>query len=427
MSKPSVLVIFLTVFIDLIGFGIIVPLIPSYSEHFGAHGAVIGLIFASFSAMQFVFAPIWGRLSDRYGRRPILLISTAGASVSYVLFARSTGLANHSAALWLMVVSRLFAGACGGNITVAQAYIADITPPAERSRKMGLIGMAFGLGFILGPFIGGRSLLYFGDTGPGWVAAGLCAANFILAYFILSESHRPDSAQAAPRPHLDQWKHTLAQPRVGFLVIAFFLATFCFSCFESTLPLLVGANFHLDFKRDATSATTITDLFVYCGLIGALVQGGAIGRLVKRMGEARLIALSLVLTAASFVWIPFVKGGSQLSWKVLFQHEGLPWVWLLLALALLSIGTSLTRPPLFGMLSNLTPSHEQGATIGVAQGAGSLARILGPVFATGLLVYSPPLPYLICAVVLLATTVLTVQRLGRVDQPPAGAVPANPK
>jgi hypothetical protein len=214
---------------------------------------------------------------------------------------------------------------------------------------------------------------------------------------------------------------------VGFLVIAFFLATFCFSCFESTLPLLVGANFHLDFKRDATSATTITDLFVYCGLIGALVQGGAIGRLVKRMGEARLIALSLVLTAVSFVWIPFVKGGSQLSWKVLFQHEGLPWVWLLLALALLSIGTSLTRPPLFGMLSNLTPSHEQGATIGVAQGAGSLARILGPVFATGLLVYSPPLPYLICAVVLLATTVLTVQRLGRVDQPPAGAVPANPK
>src|ERR1035437_2839113 len=146
MRRPSVLVIFLTVFIDLIGFGIIVPLIPSYSEHFGAHGAVIGLIFASFAAMQFVFSPIWGRLSDRYGRRPILLVSTAGAAASYVLFARSTGLANHTAALWLMVVSRMFAGMCGGNITVAQAYIADITPPAERSKKRGLIGMAFGLG-----------------------------------------------------------------------------------------------------------------------------------------------------------------------------------------------------------------------------------------------------------------------------------------
>src|ERR1035441_3259535 len=151
MKRPSVLVIFLTVFIDLIGFGIIVPLIPSYSEHFGAHGALIGLIFASYSAMQFIFSPIWGRLSDRHGRRPILLISTAGAAVSYMVFARSTGLENHTAALWLMVVSRMFAGICGGNITVAQAYIADITPPAERSKKMGLIGMAFGLGFILGP------------------------------------------------------------------------------------------------------------------------------------------------------------------------------------------------------------------------------------------------------------------------------------
>jgi MFS family permease len=417
MRKPSVLVIFLTVFIDLIGFGIIVPFIPSYGEHFGAHGIVIGAIFASYSAMQFIFSPIWGRLSDRYGRRPILLISTAGAALSYVLFARSTGLENHTLALWLIVASRVFAGICGGNITVAQAYIADITPPAERSKQMGLIGMAFGLGFILGPFIGAESMAHWGDTGPGWVAAGLCAANFLLAFFILTESHRPDSDQAPPRPHLDQWAHTLRTPKVGFLVITFFLATFCFSCFESTLTLLVGANFNLDFKRDATSARTVGYLFVYCGLIGALVQGGAIGRLVKKMGEPKLIALSLILTAASFAWLPYLKGASPLSWKVLFQHDGLPWVWFLLALALLSVGTSLTRPPLFGMLSNLTPANEQGATIGVAQGAGALARILGPVFATGLLAYSPPLPYLTCAAVLLATTGLVVQRLCRENQP----------
>ncbi len=417
MRKPSVLVILLTVFIDLIGFGIIVPLIPPLSEHFGASGVVIGLIFASFSAMQFIFSPIWGRLSDRLGRRPILLLSTAGAAVSYVLFACGTGLANHTAALWVMVVSRLFAGICGGNITVAQAYIADITPPADRSKRMGLIGMAFGLGFIFGPFIGGESMSHLGDTGPGWVAAGLCAANFLLAWFVLTESHRPDSAQAAPRPHLAQWAHTLRQPKVGFLVIVFFLATFCFSCFESTLPLVVGANFHLDYKRDATTASTIAYLYVYCGLIGALVQGGAIGRLVKKMGEPKLIALSLVLTAASFAWLPYLKGASNLSWKVLLQHDGLPWVWLLLALALLSVGTNLTRPPLFGMLSNLTPAQEQGATIGVAQGAGSLARILGPIFATALLAYSPPLPYLICAGVLLVTTVLLVQRLGQEPQP----------
>src|ERR1041385_2515722 len=135
MKKPSVLIIFLTVLIDLIGFGIVIPLVPIYSKHFGAHGAIIGLIIASFSAMQFVFSPIWGRLSDRHGRRPVLLLSTAGAAISYVLFAISSGLENHWAAIWLMVVSRSFAGMCGGNITVAQAYIADISPPEQRSRR----------------------------------------------------------------------------------------------------------------------------------------------------------------------------------------------------------------------------------------------------------------------------------------------------
>src|SRR5260370_40975705 len=155
--------------------------------------------------MQFIFSQIWGRLSDRSGRRPILLISTAGAAASYVLFAVSTGIENHATALVLMVVSRAFAGLCGGNITVAQAYIADITPPDQRSRRMGLIGMAFGLGFIFGPAIGGLSLKHLGNTGPGWIAAGLCAANFLLALAILVESRKPASEHVAPRPHIDQW------------------------------------------------------------------------------------------------------------------------------------------------------------------------------------------------------------------------------
>src|SRR5208283_4857088 len=177
--------------------------------------------------------------------------------------------------------------------------------------------MAFGLGFIFGPAIGGISLKHLGGPGPGAIAAAMCAANFVLAFLVLTESRKPASEHVAPRPHLDQWRHTLAQPKIGLLVVVFFLATFCFSCFESTLPLLVGANFHLDFKSDPTSASTVAYLFVYCGLVGALVQGGAIGRLVKKMGEPKLIALSLVLTAASFVWIPFLKGTSQLSWRVL--------------------------------------------------------------------------------------------------------------
>jgi DHA1 family tetracycline resistance protein-like MFS transporter len=410
MKKPSVLVIFLTVFLDLIGFGIVVPLIPVYSSHFGAHGVMIGAIFSSFSAMQFIFSPIWGRWSDRYGRRPILLISTAGAACSYVLFALSSGLQNHQAALWLMVVSRAFAGLCGGNITVAQAYIADITPPAQRSKRMGLIGMAFGLGFIFGPIIGGVSLQYLGGTGPGWVAASMCAANFVLAFFILMESRLPSSEPIAHRPHLDQWAHTLSQPRIGLLVIVFFLATFCFSCFESTLALVASDNFHLNVRRDETSASTVTYLFAFCGVIGALVQGGAIGRLVRKLGEPKLIATSLVLTGISLALLPLIKGSADLSWRVLLRQEGRPWLGMLGALALLSIGSSLTRPPLFGLLSNLTPPHEQGANIGVAQGAGSLARILGPLFATGLLPYHPALPYLVCTGVLLCTSALVFQR-----------------
>jgi MFS family permease len=397
-------------------------MVPIFSRHFGAHGFLIGVIIASFSAMQFFFAPVWGRLSDRHGRRPILLISTAGAAASYVLFAVSCGLEHHASALLLMVLSRMMAGLCGANITVAQAYIADITPPEQRSRRMGLIGMAFGLGFIVGPALGGLSLAGFGPnswfrgfgpTGPGWVAASLCAGNLLLAYCILTESRQAGSVQAPQRPHLDQWLHTLSQPKVGLLVITFFLATFCFSCFESTLPLLVGENFHLNFRREETTASTVAYLFVYCGLIGALVQGGAIGRLVKKMGEPRLIAVSLVLTAISLAWLPFVKGPNTFSWRLLVQPAGLPWLFLLLALALLSIGSSLTRPPLFGLLSNLTSAHEQGATIGVAQGAGSLARIIGPIFATTLLDYSAPLPYLSCTVILLATTFFVVGRLTR--------------
>jgi len=414
MRKPSVLVIFLTVFIDLIGFGIVVPLVPVYSTHFGAHGVVIGIIIASFSAMQFLFAPIWGRLSDRHGRRPILLISTAGAAGSYVLFALSSGMENHVTALWLMVLSRMFAGLCGGNITVAQAYIADITPPEERSKKMGLIGMAFGLGFIFGPFIGGKSLQYFGNIGPGWAAASLCAANFLLALFILTESRKPGSAQTPPRPHVEQWLHTMGQPKVGLLVVVFFLATFCFASFETTLGLLISGNFHLNVATHQDMKMS-GYLIAYCGVIGAAVQGGAIGRMVKRRGEARLIANSLFLLAASLAPLPFIKGPGPAAW-----------IMLLVVLAALAIGSSLTRPPVFGLISILTPPHEQGATIGVAQSAGSLARIIAPIFAAGLLVHNPPVPYLICSGISLVTAMLVVHFLCRDASPALGSEAANP-
>src|SRR5271156_2357425 len=173
--KPSLLVIFLSVFIDLIGFGIVLPLLPTYaddnfSSSFTAKGLVIGAIGASFSAMQFFFAPVWGRLSDRIGRRPVMLISNLGAAGSDVIFAVASGMSGWLG-LSLILLSRIFAGICGANLSVASAYIADITPPDKRSAKMGLIGMAFGLGFIFGPAIGAFSAGFFGKQGPGWVAA----------------------------------------------------------------------------------------------------------------------------------------------------------------------------------------------------------------------------------------------------------------
>src|SRR5438105_2934432 len=190
MRKPSLLVVFLTVFIDLIGFGIVLPLLPIYTRNFGASPFMIGAIMAAYSAMQFLFAPAWGRLSDRIGRRPVLLVSTAGAAMSYAVFALGSNLTGQ-AALIVVLGSRILAGICGANITVAQAYIADITPPEHRSRRMGLIGMAFGLGFIFGPALGGYTLKWFGMSAPGWVAASFCAANLLLAAMILPESLRP--------------------------------------------------------------------------------------------------------------------------------------------------------------------------------------------------------------------------------------------
>jgi DHA1 family tetracycline resistance protein-like MFS transporter len=427
MRKPSLLIIFLTVFVDLMGFGMVLPLLPKYVKDFGAPGWLLGAIVASYSLMQFLFAPAWGRLSDRIGRRPVLLVSTAGFVVSYALFALGSGLTHGPTALAVILISRIFAGVCGANLTVAQAYIADLTPPQDRSKRMGLIGMAFGLGFIFGPAMAVGALLWMGLPGPGWLAAGVCLVNLVLATFFLGESLPRGSKppDAAPGGRFGAWGAVLRRPLVGFLVVVYFLSTFAFTCFETTLGLLVAQNFQ--FSRTTTDGEiAIAFLFAFCGLIGAFIQGGPIGRLVRDMGEARLIAVSLVLVGVSLAPLPFISGtlSGSLSglWRdpavpwyrflgALFGGGGVPWLVLLATLAVLSIGSGLTRPPLFGLISMRTPANEQGSTLGVAQGAGALARIAGPIFASATFDWHPSVPYVFCAAMALITGVVTAIRI----------------
>src|SRR5665213_2432333 len=365
--KPSLLVIFLSVFIDLIGFGIVLPLLPTYADDnftstFAAKGLVIGAIGASFSAMQFLFAPAWGRLSDRIGRRPVMLISNLGAAGSYALFAVASGMNGTTGLIWILV-SRIFAGICGANLSVASAYIADISPPEKRTARMGLIGMAFGLGFIFGPALGS---------------------------FILGESRKPSSESAAARPKVNQWAHTLAQPKLGLLIGVFFFATFCFTCFEFTFPLFLRYGFGF-----AKNDYRVGYLFTYAGLIAAILQGGIVGRLVKKFGEPKLIFSSMIIFAIGMTALPF-----QTHMAGLF-----------IVLALLAIGSGLNRPPVFGMISLNSSADEQGANFGVAQSFGSLARILGPMFANIFFFVDIKLPYLICGGLALLTALFAWKSL----------------
>jgi len=391
MRKSALTVIFLTVFIDLIGFGIVLPLLPLYSDHFGASGFVIGMISASFSVMQFLFSPVWGRFSDRVGRRPVILISLAGEAISYAIFAWASQMGGEWG-LYLLLASRTFAGICGGNITVVQAAIADVTPPQKRSASMGLIGAAFGLGFIFGPVIGAL-FARLGLAAPGWAAFILCSANFLLAYMILPETWKPNSEHATGRIQLGQWKQVLRQPHIGLLVSLFFLATFCFACYETTLALLVHRNFNYE-------AVHVGYLFAFNGIISVFIQGGLIKRLVKRLGEPNLIFLSMLLLGISLLILPF--------------FHSLPG--LLLGIGLLAIGSSLNRPPTFGLISVLTHSQDQGITMGIAQSAGSLARILGPIFSATLFKENHIIPYVICGMISVIGGVLAWQLLRKIPK-----------
>jgi MFS family permease len=357
-SRAVLGIIFFTVFLDLVGFGIVLPLLPFYATDLGATPLVVGLIISSYSAMQFLFAPVWGALSDRHGRRPLLILGLFGSAVSYIVF----GLA-HSIAVLLF--SRVIAGIMGANIPVAQAYIADTTTVEKRARGMGLIGAAFGLGFIFGPAIGGF-LSRWGYGVPGFVAAGLSFLAAGSAMFLLPES-LPLERRTETTGHggLDAFGarfraagRILGEARLRDPIIGFFLGTMGFAGFTTTFPLFLDDPLGLD-------AVHAGAMFAFVGLISAAMQGGAIGPLVERHGEKSIAAIGGLLLGLALA----VMGWARTTPVTVVM------------LAPVGLGWGMMAPSIQSLVSRRAHAREQGEVLGVNQSASAVARMIGPVAA----------------------------------------------
>ena len=373
-------IIFVTVFIDLLGFGLIIPLLPFYAESFGASALAIGLLNTSFSLMQFLFSPIWGRWSDRVGRKPIILLGLFGSGASYVTLALANSLA-------LLFVARIIGGIAGANIPAAQAYIADITTPEDRARGMGLVGAAFGLGFIFGPAIGGLLSRVSPET-PMWCAGALCFANFVAAWFLLPES-RAASATTRTLGRLEAFRHAMTKPTLLLILSLYFLVTMAFAGFESTFALFMEARF-------GYTAASIGFLFTFIGVIIAVIQGVLIGKAVDRVGERRIIPAAIASISLSIGLLPFV-------WNV---------PTLLGALGLLAMGMGFNNPSLSSMVSKLSDEDDQGGTLGLASSLASLGRVVGPAWGGYMYdAFGMTTPYLSAAAVMFAAFVVSFQGL----------------
>lgn len=392
-ARTPLLIVFLVVFIDLLGFGMVLPLLPLYAEAFAQQlglakesvevGLLIGLLMSSFSLMQFIFAPQWGRLSDRIGRRPVLLIGLAGSVVFYTMF----GIASVVESLALLFVSRIGAGIAGATISTAHAYIADSTTLENRTKGMALVGAAFGLGFTFGPLFGWLAIPSGkGDPGPGpgYAAAALSAVALLLACFRLPESLKPGSASAVRRLFdLTAFRAALATPSIGLLLLTSFVCVFSFANFESTLALMIeneDGAFRFSFGQ-------VMLTFAYIGFVLTLVQGGVVRRLAGAMDEGKMASGGAVVEVAGFVLLGLAHAFSSLTL-------------LLVALAVVVSGFAFMTPSLNSLISRRSDPAIQGGILGLGQSASSLARILGPACGVPLLKINVQLPIAVAAVLM---------------------------
>jgi len=390
-SRSRLGVIFFTVLVDLIGFGIVLPILPMYAQRFGAQGIGYGALVFVFSAMQFLATALLGRLSDRIGRRPILLTTMVFNAAGYVLFAFAPSYA-------VLFVARVISGFASGNISAAQAYVADITSPAERARGMGTIGAAFGIGFVVGPMIGGLADHYGGHLAPGLIAAGLSVANFFSASAILRESLAPEHRTTRPVFDFGHMGDALRRRQLRPLMLVWLIAPFAFAGYTVALPLHATRAF-------GWGAKELGWLFVVIGAIAAVVQGFLFGKLERRTGARVLLITGLFGMALSIGAVPYAGSSLLLyAWTV-------P----------LALANSVFAPAASGLVSIYADRREQGTILGAAQAFAALGRSVGPLAAGWAYDGFGSRPTFLLMGVMMGLGGLASFALDRV--PPAGAAP----
>ncbi len=351
--QATLTIIFLTVFIDLMGFGILIPILPTFaSKDLGISDFGIGIIVAAYSLMQFLFNPVFGRISDKIGRRPVLVVSLLFTATSYVIFSFANS-------FLLLLASRMLAGLGGSNLGVAQAYIADITPKRERSKGMGIIGASFGLGFVFGPMIGGM-LSEYGYAYAGFAAAAFSFSAFLFAFFFLPESNKNKNPNAKIEFKLLDWaqiKLALEDSTIRLLMLIFFIIIFSMANIYGTFALLGYKVYHFTDRQNGY-------MFGIMGLTGALMQGGVIRFLTEKFRDKVLVIYSTVLMMIGLTLMPYGK----------------TFLGLAIISIILSIGTGVLQPVILAMVSKYAPENKQGAILGLNQSISAFARVLGPLW-----------------------------------------------
>lgn len=356
-KKSATALIFLIVFLDLLGVGLIVPLTPYIVERFSTTGTAVALLTMCYSAAQFVATPILGVLSDRCGRRPVLLASVFGSAIGYVLFATA-------GTLPMLYLARIIDGVTGGNISTAQAYIADVTPAKDRAKAYGLVGAAFGLGFLLGPAFSSLLSVH-GLMTPVWVAAGLSLVTFLLIVFFLPETLPPEARRTEPIRVRDLNPagvivQTMRIPTVAAMLAAVFAAAFAHAELRSSLGILLRDKF--DYTEIHTGR-----VFTYIGFVAVIVQGGLVRRVSPRIGDRRSVLFGMPLAILGYALIPLAPA----------TH----WAWLIGVLTLMGLGAGLASPSLTGILSRSAPAGQEGQVMGASQSISALALVVGPLVA----------------------------------------------